>query len=167
MSYRPSQTSYRLPGRSHSLPRASALLSAIVLACLSLAACGGRQEENAAGAKSGNAAQPANAARPADGATKNDTASANEGGAKAQAGTQQVEMGDNVFRPAALTVPAGTKVTWVNKGHRAHTVVSDDKLFDSGLVDVEGVFSYTFDKPGTYPYHCAPHAKMVGQVVVR
>ena len=76
-------------------------------------------------------------------------------------------MGDDVFLPAALDVPVGTKVTWVNKGSKAHTVVSNEKLFDSGLVNVDGEFSHTFDAPGTYLYHCAPHAKMVGRIVVK
>jgi plastocyanin len=89
------------------------------------------------------------------------------GGTSASAGTQRIEMGDDVFQPILLTVPAGTKVTWVNKGSKAHTVVSNDKLFDSGLVNIGGEFSHTFDAPGTYLYHCAPHAKMVGQIVVQ
>lgn len=76
-------------------------------------------------------------------------------------------MGDDVFLPALVTVPAGTKVTWVNKGSKAHTVVSNDKLFDSGLVNIGGEFSHTFTAPGTYSYHCAPHAKMIGQIVVK
>jgi plastocyanin len=76
-------------------------------------------------------------------------------------------MGDDVFQPLVMTVQAGTKVVWVNKGSKAHTVVSNDKLFDSGLVNIGGEFSHTFDAPGTYLYHCAPHAKMVGRIVVQ
>ncbi|HEX8128183.1 MAG TPA: cupredoxin domain-containing protein [Pyrinomonadaceae bacterium] len=81
--------------------------------------------------------------------------------------SQQVEMDDDVFKPAQLTIPAGTKVIWVNKGKKAHTVVSNDKLFDSGLVDVGAEFTHTFNTPGTYAVHCAPHAKMKGQIVVQ
>jgi plastocyanin len=76
-------------------------------------------------------------------------------------------MDDDVFKPAQLTIPAGTKVTWVNKGKKAHTVVSDDKLFDSGLVNVGAQFTHTFTTPGTYAVHCAPHAKMKGQIIVQ
>lgn len=81
--------------------------------------------------------------------------------------SQQIEMDDDVFKPAQLTIPAGTKVTWVNKGKKAHTVVSDDKLFDSGLVNVGAEFTHTFSTPGTYAVHCAPHAKMKGQIIVQ
>jgi preprotein translocase subunit SecA len=89
------------------------------------------------------------------------------GAAPAGAGQQRIEMDDDIFRPAQLTVAAGTKVTWVNRGSKAHTVVSNDKLFDSGLVNVGGEFSHTFAAPGTYSYHCAPHVKMIGQIVVK
>lgn len=135
---------------SYRLLRTSALASAVVLSGLTAAACGTRNEGVDAGAR----------------ATANVNQAAS-GGTTASAEAQQIEMGDDVFQPALLTVPAGAKVTWVNKGSKAHTVVSNDKLFDSGLVNVGGEFSHTFDAPGTYSYHCAPHAKMIGQIVVK
>jgi plastocyanin len=135
---------------SYRLLRTLALASAIILSSLLSVACDGQRE---GGAGDGRAATNVN--RDAG------------GGAPASTGPQQIEMGDDVFRPAQLTVAAGTKVTWVNKGSKAHTVVSNDKLFDSGLVNIDGQFSHTFDAPGTYLYHCAPHAKMVGQIVVK
>jgi plastocyanin len=144
---------------SHGLLRKTALLSAIVLSGLLGVACSGQNEGGAVGGRA-----TANASQPAGGAQSGAAADA---AAPASAGTQQIEMGDDVFRPALLTVSAGTKVTWVNKGHKAHTVVSNDKLFDSGLMNVGGEFSHTFDAPGTYSYHCAPHAKMLGQIVVK
>ena len=143
---------------SHRLLRASALASAVILSGLLGAACGARNE----GVRTN-----ANANQTADGAPAK-TASNSAGGAgQANAGAQRIEMGDDVFRPALVTVPAGTRVTWVNKGHKAHTVVSNDKLFDSGLVNIDAEFSHTFTAPGVYSYHCAPHAKMVGRVVVQ
>ena len=48
-----------------------------------------------------------------------------------------------------------------------HTVVSDDKLFKSKVLDTDEKFSYTFTKPGTYPYFCSVHPKMTGNIVVR
>jgi len=141
---------------SKRLLRASALASALVLSGLLVAACGGRNES---GAGDGHAAVNVNKAANADQAAS--------GGAPVSTGPQQIEMGDDVFQPAQLTVAAGTKVTWVNRGSKAHTVVSNDKLFDSGLVSVGGDFSHKFDAPGTYLYHCAPHAKMVGRIVVK
>jgi plastocyanin len=89
------------------------------------------------------------------------------GNTSGQAESAQIEMSDDVFKPAQLTVPVGTKVTWINLGTKAHTVVDNDKLFDSGLVNVNGQFSYTYTAPGNYPYHCAPHPKMLGLIVVK
>ena len=140
------------------LLRKTALASAIVMSCLIGAACDAPNDGGAAANANQNAGGGARAG------ASSDTAG---GAAQASAGTQQIEMGDDVFRPALLTVPAGTKVVWVNKGGKAHTVVSNDKLFDSGLVNVGGEFSHTFDAPGAYSYHCAPHAKMIGQIVVK
>jgi plastocyanin len=127
------------------------------------AACNGQNEGAAAdGRTTANINQSTR-----DGARAGAASDVAGGVATASAGTQQIEMDDDVFRPALLTVTAGTKVTWVNKGHKAHTVVSNDKLFDSGLVNIDEQFSHTFDAPGIYSYHCAPHAKMLGQIIVK
>jgi plastocyanin len=140
----------------------TALGSAIALSGLLSVAC---NDQNEGGTKGGQTT--ANANQSAGDGAQAGTASNAAGGTSASTGPQQIEMDDDVFRPALLTVPAGTKVTWVNKGHKAHTVVSNDKLFDSGLVNIDGEFSHTFAAPGTYSYHCAPHAKMIGQIVVK
>ena len=71
------------------------------------------------------------------------------------------------FTPPALAIPAGTKVTWVNKDDVPHTVTSDDKLFDSRALDTDDKYSFTFQTPGTYPYYCSVHPKMTGKVVVK
>jgi hypothetical protein len=47
-----------------------------------------------------------------------------------------------------------------------HTVVSDDKIFKSKVLDTDQQFSFTFAKPGTYPYFCSVHPKMTGKIVV-
>jgi plastocyanin len=141
---------------SYRFLRATALSSAIVISSLPGAACSGGNEGAAAdGRTTPNVNQAATATDAAGGNTS------------ASAGAQQIEMGDDVFLPAVVTIPAGTRVTWVNKGSKAHTVVSNDKSFDSGLLNVGAEFSHTYSAPGSYPYHCAPHAKMVGQIIVR
>ena len=94
------------------------------------------------------------------------------GGENARAGSQssatiQVKIDNFSFTPATLTVPAGTTVTWENRDDIPHTVVSDDKIFKSKVLDTDEKFSYTFTKPGTYPYFCSLHPKMTGTVVVQ
>jgi plastocyanin len=78
----------------------------------------------------------------------------------------EVTIDNFTFRPQVLTVAVGTTVTWTNRDDIPHTVVSDDAVFKSKARDTDEKFSYTFDKAGTYPYHCSIHPKMTGQVVV-
>lgn len=70
------------------------------------------------------------------------------------------------YSPATLSVPAGSSVTWRNTGSQAHSVTSQDLLFDSRLLDDGKSWSYTFDTPGTYRYFCVPNPVMKGVVVV-
>ena len=96
--------------------------------------------------------------------TGNFTASAQQ-----KAETAEVKIDNFTFGPAALTVPEGTTVTWINKDDIPHTVVStdDSKTFKSKVLDTDDKFSFTFSKPGTYPYFCSIHPKMTGKVIVQ
>ncbi len=81
------------------------------------------------------------------------------GGAEpAAAGGKAVDMKDLKFSTATLQVAAGTEVTWKNSDAMVHTVTADDGSFDSGNMDAGATWSYTFGTPGTYTYHCTPHA---------
>lgn len=76
-------------------------------------------------------------------------------------------LGTAAFAPDALTVDAGTTVTWTNTDSVAHTSTSDASGWDSGVVAPGGQFSRSFQTAGTFRYHCAIHPGMVGTVVVR
>lgn len=80
-----------------------------------------------------------------------------------------VTIDNFAFGPAAITVAAGTKVTWTNRDDEPHTVVSADqpRPFKSGALDTGDSFSFTFDKPGTYRYFCSIHPHMTGTIVVQ
>jgi len=71
------------------------------------------------------------------------------------------------FAPRALIVPVGTTVTWINADDDAHDIVADDKSFHSHAMDTEESYSFTFTRPGEFPYHCGLHPRMTGKVVVR
>jgi plastocyanin len=86
---------------------------------------------------------------------------------QAQTSSAEVKIDNFSFGPAALTVAAGTTVTWTNRDDIPHTVVSDDKVFKSKVLDTDEKFSYTFTKPGAYSYFCSIHPKMTGKVVVQ
>jgi plastocyanin len=84
-----------------------------------------------------------------------------------QTSSVEVKIDNFSFGPATLTVAAGTTVTWTNRDDIPHTVVSEDKVFKSKVLDTDEKFSYTFTKPGTYGYFCSIHPKMTGKVVVQ
>ena len=94
-------------------------------------------------------------------------ATGNANAQQAEAANAEVKIDNFSFGPAAITVKVGTTVTWINRDDIPHTVVSDDKLFKSKVLDTDEKFSYTFSKPGTYPYFCSVHPKMTGKVVVQ
>lgn len=86
----------------------------------------------------------------------------------ASAETHTVEVRDNFFSPAELTIQAGDSVTWTNLGNNSHNVVADDRSFrcasgcdgEGGNGDPSSAawsFTLTFDDPGDVPYFCAVH----------
>jgi plastocyanin len=81
--------------------------------------------------------------------------------------TMEVKIDNFSFGPQALTVPVGTTITWTNRDDIPHTVVSNDGVFKSKVLDTDEKFSYTFSKAGTFPYFCSIHPKMTGKVVVQ
>ena len=89
--------------------------------------------------------------------------------AQEKAPTMEVKIDNFSFGPAALTVPVGTTVTWINRDDIPHTVVSTDdpKTFKSKVLDTDEKFSFTFSKAGSYPYFCSIHPKMTGKVIVQ
>ena len=73
------------------------------------------------------------------------------------------------FAPAAITVTAGTEVTWTNDDHFTHSV----QLLDGGLSGDPHVMApgqavtVTFPAAGTYHYQCHLHPQnMKGTVEV-
>jgi len=71
------------------------------------------------------------------------------------------------FTPATITVPVGATVTWVNHDDVPHTVTSSTKTFDSGAIDSDKQFSFTFTAAGTYNYFCSIHPFMTAKVIVQ
>jgi len=88
------------------------------------------------------------------------------GNSQAEAAPNTIEISNFSFAPAALTVPVGTTVTWVNDDDEPHTVVESNTLFKSHALDTGDKFSFTFTTPGKFQYFCTIHAHMVGTVVV-
>ena len=75
---------------------------------------------------------------------------------------------DNNFLPQNLTVAAGTKVTFTNRGRNPHNIipVDDPKASTWGALDTQfqpkAVYSYVFDRTGTFTYYCTIHGSPKG-----
>jgi len=70
-----------------------------------------------------------------------------------------------MFGPAALTVKAGSAVTWTNQDEEPHTVVGA-ALKSPVLGNAGSTYAYTFTTAGTYNYNCSIHPYMHGTVTV-
>jgi plastocyanin len=79
----------------------------------------------------------------------------------------EIRVDNFTFAPETITVPVSSTITWVNKDDIPHVITSNDGVFKSKALDTDQAYSYTFTKPGTYPYYCSIHPKMVGKVVVQ
>jgi plastocyanin len=86
---------------------------------------------------------------------------------RAAAVVQEVGVQFQAFGPSVVDVLPGETVAWSNVSDRRHTVTSDTGLFDSGDLQAGDRFTWQFDEPGAFAYHCTVHAGMVGEVDVR
>ena len=97
------------------------------------------------------------------------TGCAHTGGNATPVATDRVELPPSyTFRPAAITVAAGTGVTWVNHDHFTHSVRLVD---DGGAIHVlrpGDSVTVSFASPGLHHYDCSFHPRdMHGMVMVR
>ena len=77
---------------------------------------------------------------------------------------------DFAFAPARLEVRAGAAVRWSNADGVAHTATAGPPDAPSGafhvVLEPGAGGQAVFEQPGSYPYHCAIHPTMTGEVVV-
>jgi plastocyanin len=80
-----------------------------------------------------------------------------------------VQIENFAYIPREVDIPVGATVIWQNADDVPHTATSKDdpQVFDSGPLDTDDKFSFTFTKPGTYAYYCKVHPHMTGVVVVK
>lgn len=84
----------------------------------------------------------------------------------------RVQIEDFLYAPAAITVPAGTTVTFTNGDSAPHTATSGrsprpDGVFDTGTLAKGERKAVRLTRPGTFAYYCAIHPFMKGTVTVR
>jgi plastocyanin len=75
------------------------------------------------------------------------------------------------FRPGALEVAEGTRVTWTNRDEIGHTVTAGTPETPNGRFDMKlddrGATASVDLSPGTYPYFCRRHNAMRGEIRVK
>ena len=79
----------------------------------------------------------------------------------------EVKIDNFSFTPGAVTVKAGTQVTWINHDDIPHTVDSTEGKFKSAALDTDDKFQFRFTEPGEYPFYCRMHPKMTGKIIVQ
>jgi plastocyanin len=129
-----------------------ALAGAIVLV---LAACGGGDDDDAGSTTSTTAST-----------TTEPTSSATSAPAEPVSG-DGVTIKDFAFTPEALSVTAGTTVTWTNDDSSTHTATGDDGEFDTKSLAPGDSGEFTFEEAGTFTYHCEIHpSTMKASIIV-
>lgn len=98
-----------------------------------------------------------------------DDPAAQSGPAKA---VDHVQIADFAYVPPAITVPAGTTITFTNKDSAPHTATSGtsptpDGRFDTGTLKKGESKTVKVTKPGTFAYYCAIHPFMKATVTVK
>jgi plastocyanin len=78
-----------------------------------------------------------------------------------------VVIQDYTYKPARVTVPEGTTVTFTNRDSTPHTATSRESgAFESGSIDTNKSGSVTLEETGTFAYYCVFHPFMKGTIVV-
>lgn len=109
-----------------------------------------------------------------------------ESDAGSSSSSTSIEVVNIAYAPETVEVAVGTEVTWTNQDESVrHTVTSGtpgdngvpgvsegepskpDGTFDGDLPDASATFVFTFEEAGTFPYFCAVHPSMTGEIVVR
>jgi len=85
---------------------------------------------------------------------------------QAQTNSSSVTIADFQFTPATMQVAQGTTVTWTNNGPTNHTTTADGGAWDSGVLPAGKSFSFQFNTPGTFAFHCSIHPNMKGTITV-
>ena len=75
-------------------------------------------------------------------------------------------LGDKAYQPNPIEVFVGSSVSWTNDDRIVHSVTDIEGEFDSGVMQPDEVFEYTFDKVRGFDYYCMLHPSMVGRLVV-
>jgi plastocyanin len=82
------------------------------------------------------------------------------------AAAPEVDILDDLYLPAQITVRAGQSITFRNYGAKVHDVVSRSNDWPSPLIQPGDRTRIAFSRPGRFEYTCSFHSSMGGVVIV-
>ncbi len=131
---------------------------------------------SACGADPGDAPGAATASTASPGSTGPMSTPGTDGAVAPNGESVTVQVIDNSFRLAELTITAGTEVMFENRGRNDHNVLpKGDPTGAAWGVQKEqfapgASYAHVFTEPGTYAYYCSIHGTdavgMVGTITV-
>ena len=77
-----------------------------------------------------------------------------------------LNISDDSYDNASVTIKAGSPVRWYNNGTNKHTATATDLSWGTGTISAGGNFARYFNEPGTYEYFCSYHPEMKAKVIV-
>jgi plastocyanin len=77
-----------------------------------------------------------------------------------------IYMKNAAFSIPSMVIMRNTTVTWVNNDNITHSVTADDGSFDSGAIQPDSSWRFTFTAIGNHPYHCKYVTSMTGLIAV-
>ena len=77
-----------------------------------------------------------------------------------------LNISDDSFDNASVTIKAGSPVRWFNNGASKHTATATDLSWGTGTISAGGNFARYFNEAGTYTFFCSYHPEMKATVIV-
>lgn len=99
--------------------------------------------------------------------SSSDSSASNSNQSAASAGA--ITIKNMMFTPPQISIQKGGTVTWTNDDSTVHTVTDDLNNVggpSSGDIQPGSTYSFTFNKTGSFQYHCSIHPSMRGTIVV-
>lgn len=77
-----------------------------------------------------------------------------------------LNISDDFYDNASVTIKVGTAARWFNNGKNKHTATASDLSWGTGTIQPGGNFARYFNEPGTYSFFDSYHPTMVATLVV-
>lgn len=104
------------------------------------------------------------------GGSNNTPSQSNSNNSNQTTSSGKISIQNMQFTPSQISIAKGGTVTWTNNDSITHTVIDDLSNVGgpaSGDIAPGQTYTFTFDKTGSFQYHCRIHPSMRGTIVVK